>query len=79
LPGKNEKEVNFIAFIKIGENEELERAIKRFRKKVDKEAIIREWKRHEYFQKPSSIRHQKEKARRRKERKRLQRFSRNRK
>jgi len=71
--------VKFIAFIKVGENEELEKAIKRFRKKVDKEAIIREWKRHEYFQKPSSIRHQREKARLRKERKNLRRLQRNKK
>ena len=64
-----------IAYIIINNNEELERAIKRFRKQVDKEGITREWRRREYFEKPSTIRHKKKKAQLRKEQKRLRKLN----
>jgi small subunit ribosomal protein S21 len=51
-----------IAEIKIDENEPLEKALKRFKRMVEKEGIIREWKKREYFEKPSTIRNRKRKA-----------------
>ena len=51
-----------IAQVVVGEDEVLERAIKRFKRIVEKEGIIREWKKREYFEKPSTIRNRKNKA-----------------
>jgi len=39
----------------------LEKAIKRFKRMVEKEGIIREWKKREYFEKPSTIKNRKKK------------------
>ncbi|MBN2875007.1 MAG: 30S ribosomal protein S21 [Spirochaetales bacterium] len=50
----------------VDESEPLEKALKRFKRMVEKEGIIREWKKREYFEKPSAIRNRKEKAMRRK-------------
>lgn len=51
-----------IAEIRVDENEPLEKALKRFKRMVEKEGIIREWKKREYFEKPSTIRNRKRKA-----------------
>ena len=51
-----------IAYVTVGEDELLEKALKRFKRLVEKEGIVREWKRREYFEKPSSIRNKKNKA-----------------
>lgn len=55
-----------ISQITVDDNEPLEKAIKRFKRMVEKEGIIREWKKREFFEKPSTIRNRKEKAMRRK-------------
>ena len=47
-------------FVEDGEN--LEKAIKRFKRMVEKEGIIREYKRREYYEKPSTILNRKNKA-----------------
>lgn len=60
-----------IAHIKIEENEPLEKAIKRFKRLVEKEGIIREWKKREYFEKPSTIKNRKKKAMERKQMKKV--------
>lgn len=60
-----------IAVIQIDDTEMLEKAIKRFKRLVEKEGIIREWKKREYFEKPSAIRNRKEKAMQRKQLKKL--------
>lgn len=52
----------FISQITIDDNEPLEKAIKRFKRMVEKEGIIREWKKREFFEKPSAIRNRKDKA-----------------
>ena len=44
-----------MAFVKVDENEPLEKSIKRFKRMVEKEGIIREWKKREYYEKPSSF------------------------
>ena len=48
-----------MATINVDDSENLEKAIKRFKRMVEKEGIIREYKKRVYFEKPSSILHQK--------------------
>ena len=60
-----------IAYIRVDENEPLEKAIKRFKRMVEKEGIIREWKKREYYEKPSTIKNRKRKALERKQQKKL--------
>jgi small subunit ribosomal protein S21 len=72
----NIKEVIKIAYIVIRENEELERAIKRFKRQVEKEGIIKEFKKRQYFEKPSTIKHEIKKSRKRKEEKRKRKLNR---
>ncbi len=51
-----------MAHIIVDDNEMLEKAIKRFKRMVEKEGIIREYKKREYFEKPSTILSRKKKA-----------------
>ncbi|MFP4509020.1 MAG: 30S ribosomal protein S21 [Spirochaetota bacterium] len=51
-----------MAYIRLDDSENLERAIKRFKRMVEKEGIIREWKKREYFEKPSTIKNRKKKS-----------------
>jgi small subunit ribosomal protein S21 len=62
LSQRREKGVIYIAEIIIDEGEMLEKAIKRFKRMVEKEGIIREWRKREYYEKPSTIRNRKRKA-----------------
>ena len=55
-----------MAHIIIDDSENLEKAIKRFKRMVEKEGIIREWKKREYYEKPSTIQNRKNKTRQRK-------------
>ncbi|MDR2576282.1 MAG: 30S ribosomal protein S21, partial [Treponema sp.] len=43
-----------MAHIVIDDNELLDKAIKRFKRMVEKEGIIREFKKREYYEKPST-------------------------
>jgi small subunit ribosomal protein S21 len=54
--------VSFLAHIIVDDNEVLEKAIKRFKRMVEKEGIIREYKKREYYEKPSTILNRKKKA-----------------
>ncbi|AFG37508.1 ribosomal protein S21 [Spirochaeta africana DSM 8902] len=63
--------MSFIAHIKIDDAENLEKAIKRFKRMVEKEGIIREWKKREYYEKPSTIRNRKKKSMERKIQKKI--------
>jgi len=56
------KGVISIAEIRVDDGEPLEKALKRFKRMVEKEGIIREWKKREYFEKPSTIKNRKKKA-----------------
>ena len=56
------REVIHIAYVKVDDGENLEKAIKRFKRMVEKEGIIREWKKREYYEKPSTIRNRKKKS-----------------
>ena len=51
-----------MANIIIDDTELLEKAIKRFKRMVEKEGIIREFKKREYYEKPSTILNRKKKA-----------------
>ena len=66
LSAHQKKEVSFLSQIVVDEGENLEKAIKRFKRLVEKEGIIREWKKREFFEKPSTIRNRKNKAMQRK-------------
>jgi len=57
--------------VRISDDEPLEKAIRRFRRMVEKEGIIREFKKREYFEKPSAIRNRKRKAMKRKQLKKI--------
>jgi len=57
--------------VKISDDEPLEKAIRRFKRMVEKEGIIRDFKKREYFEKPSAIRNRKRKAMERKQLKKL--------
>jgi len=56
------REVRIIHQIIVEDNEPLEKALKRFKRMVEKEGIIREWKSREYYEKPSAIRNREKKA-----------------
>ena len=56
------KGVIAIAYVRVDENEPLEKSIKKFKRMVEKEGIIREWKKREYFEKPSTIENRKKKS-----------------
>jgi small subunit ribosomal protein S21 len=60
-----------IAYVRVDENEPLEKALKRFKRLVEKEGIIREWKKREYYEKPSTVRNKKRKALERKQQKKM--------
>lgn len=60
-----------IAFVYVDESEPLEKALKRFKRMVEKEGIIREFKKREFYEKPSEIRNRKKKSLERKLQKRL--------
>ena len=66
-----QRRIGTIAFVKVGEEELLEKALKRFKRMVEKEGIVREWKRREYFEKPSTVRNKRRKAMERKRLKKL--------
>ncbi|MDX9800968.1 MAG: 30S ribosomal protein S21 [Spirochaetia bacterium] len=60
-----------MAFVRIDDTEPLEKALKRFKRMVEKEGIIREWKKREFFEKPSTVNNRKKKAIIRKQQKKL--------
>ncbi len=55
-----------MATIAVDDSENLEKAIKRFKRMVEKEGIIREYKKREFYEKPSTILNRKNKALQRK-------------
>ena len=55
-----------MAYVAVEDNENLEKALKRFKRQVEKEGIIREWKKREFYEKPSTILNRKNESLRRK-------------
>lgn len=64
-----------IAYVVVGDDEALEKALKRFKRMVEKEGVIREWKKREFYEKPSAIRNRKKKALQRKIAKKLRKIA----
>ena len=64
LPGSGGEHI--MATILVEDTENLEKAIKRFKRMVEKEGIIREYKKREYYEKPSTILNRKNKTLQRK-------------
>ena len=50
---------NKMSTIVVGENESLEKALKRYKKSLDREGILQEWKKREFYEKPSVYRNRK--------------------
>ncbi len=59
-----------VAKIKVKENEELDHALRRFKKECQRSGIISEIRRHEFYEKPSVKRKKKMLAAQRKQKKR---------
>ncbi len=51
-----------IAKVIIDGQEAVERALKRFKRMVEREGIIREWRKREFYEKPAATRHKTKKA-----------------
>jgi small subunit ribosomal protein S21 len=63
------KEVNLaMTEVRLGENESIESALKRFKKKIQKAGILSEIKRRERYEKPSARRKRKAEAARKRRR-----------
>lgn len=62
-----------MAFVVVGESESLESALKRFKRKVQQEAIIKEIKKHSVYYKPGEKRRMKDAQARKRMRRRLKR------
>ncbi|MCF7944139.1 MAG: 30S ribosomal protein S21 [Spirochaetia bacterium] len=60
-----------MAYVRVDDNEPLEKSIKKFKRMVEKEGIVREWKKREFFEKPSTIKNRKKKALERKQMKKM--------
>lgn len=59
--------------VRVGENEGLETALKRFKREIQREGILKEIKKREYYEKPSEKKKKKLQAARKKESQRLRR------
>ena len=64
-----------MANVRVEEGESIERALRRFRRAVQRENILRDAKRHAYFVKPGERRRAKEAAARRRWRRRIRRLA----
>ena len=69
----NREEVNLVAFVVIDEGESLESALKRFKRKVQQEAIIKEIKKHSVYFKPGEKKRMKQAQARKRMRRRMKR------
>lgn len=59
--------------IKVRENESLESALKRFKRQIQRDGIIQDIKKHEYYEKPSEVRKRKMIAAKKREKQRARR------
>ena len=58
-----------MAYVKVRSGEDINRAIKRFKRKVENEGIMREIKKNRYYMKPSEAKREKRKAAQKRRRK----------
>ena len=66
---QSQGEVNFLAEVTVQEGETLESALRRFKRKVQQEDIIKEIKRHSFYLKPGEKKRTKEALARKRNRK----------
>lgn len=59
--------------IKVRENESLDSALKRFKRQIQRDGIIQDIKKHEYYEKPSEVRKRKMIAAKKREKQRMRR------
>ena len=59
---ENKRRVNKLSVVKVGENESIESAIKRFKRKCQKDGIIGDLRKKEFYEKPSVKRKKKDEA-----------------
>ena len=64
----------FLEYV-LHENEDLDRALRKFRRKVQRAGIFRDIKKHRFYEKPSEARRRKQKAAERRRRRRRRRRS----
>ena len=67
------KEVNLLAFVVVDEGESIESALRRFKRRVQQEAIIKEIKKHAVYFKPGEKKRMKEAQARKRMRRRMKR------
>ena len=67
------EEVNLLAFVLVDEGESIESALKRFKRRVQQEAIIKEIKKHSVYFKPGEKKRMKEAQARKRMRRRMKR------
>jgi len=60
-----------VAEVKVGKNESLESAMRRFKKQCAKTGVLKDARKHEHYEKPSVRRKKKSEAARRKNRRRF--------
>ncbi len=53
-----------MAVVIVGDNEPIEKALRRFKRMVEQEGILTEVKRREFYEKPSQVKKRRERARR---------------
>ncbi len=51
-----------MAFVKVEEGENIDRALKRFKRECERDGILREGKKRDYYEKPATQRKNKKKA-----------------
>ncbi len=64
-----------MAYVRVEESESVEHALRRFRRAVQRENILRDFKRHAHYVKPGERRRAKQAAARRRWRRRLRRMA----
>lgn len=69
MPGRTEGGEKFLAEVHLQEGETLESALRRFKRKVQQEDIVKEIKRHSFYLKPGEKRRTKEALARKRNRK----------
>lgn len=70
----NSKGVWYVAEVRLQEGESLENALRRFKRRVQQEDIIKEVKRHSFYLKPGEKRRVKQALARKRSRKRVRRY-----
>lgn len=60
--------MNYVPVVKVGENEPLERALRRFKRKMQREGILRQLRTRKHYEKPSERKRRKARTARKRKR-----------